>query len=732
MSSTCQLLIWTWTSVALLSSLTGMPIDLFFMCVLTLSIYVQAYDMGPTVFFFTAVTVCSSDLLVYNCDFGKPVVILAYFFAHCFLCYGLRNLNYSPTGTRTVWWPLVVTSMIFYLWIYKPWSLYPTPAFMRSMSAHCTVTGIYYLFWKFWYLTSRRLQAAMAFFGIVIPDVPVLILTDVTDSSCKVYWNANTKRGSGAVTHIIELNGFLIGSSAEKETAVHIIGLKPGTNHRLRVWASTSFRLNAPSEVVQFVTAQSSPAPSSRAREPTMEVISDAATGTSAAMPASVVSELLNAAESSVHSALDTELANLENQLATVTSKRKALNASSVETRQTMEAEIAEIQTEMKGYTDRKASAEVVRAEHKAKIKALEDKREELQQGVGHYKRLLAKETKRNDQVEVKVRAARKKLEALTREVQSAPAAEMEDSKRRPFAIEVTASPPPTSTPVPAHTDFLKTQRKACSALRTHLSTKKRALTTLKDHIATLQTEDHHTAAALDRTTLYVSLVSEHDRLAEEIKVEAGLKERLLRRFAVVGGDQQHPLRKANRVTPTPHPGSVASPRMGPLDHHHQQQQPWPVGSYQQLHNSALYSSAPPPYTPTSTIATPSPTLIQASPPRAPTPGMHHHHHLHHYHHQHNAFSLFQNSPLMIPPFSAASVGRNAATNNTNTHTANSTNNASASSVEDPDPFGFGRALHPAGVAGGREGGSHVTHQHGHTNGNGGLAPRRILSRKER
>lgn len=229
------------------------------MATLTLTIFVQAYELGIFVFLMLVTVIFLTDALVYGFIPYEFTTLNASFVVHTFLVYGMHGCGLAFDLPNLKGWLIVLAMIVLRFTVWNPWVNKPPPAFMSPIAAHCTVTGTYYLLWKVVFLGYKNFDQVSYMFGIVTPDEPVVVVEEITESALRVHWTAEPVHGAELEGHFIEVNGTIIGQSAPEENSMLITGLNPGTQHRLRIWAFAGARIKTPSKAVWVRTLDRSP-----------------------------------------------------------------------------------------------------------------------------------------------------------------------------------------------------------------------------------------------------------------------------------------------------------------------------------------------------------------------------------------------------------------------------------------------------------------------------------------
>ncbi|KAJ3288875.1 hypothetical protein HDU76_007609, partial [Blyttiomyces sp. JEL0837] len=301
------------------------------------------------------------------------------------------------------------------------------PLFMSPVAAHCTGFGLCYLLWKTAFVAYRNFDAISGFFGVALPDPPVITVREVADSHFKICWSAslmgvkgggNNYGGGGGgwntsgcknktggdsgnngdvAKHVMEVNGVVIGESAKEETCIVVMGLNPNTRYRVRVWAVAGKRTKTPSKSVLIKTLP--PTAVAAKPIPPPAVKNEKENSADATSEDSVKPELVKSpiAQPSPPKPTEEQLReqaerrkqeerDLDNEMARLTTEidllRKQLGETErnlAETKEQYQREETELRDELAALRETKKMADAPRAELKIRMKQLDDAKRDVE-----------------------------------------------------------------------------------------------------------------------------------------------------------------------------------------------------------------------------------------------------------------------------------------------------------------------------------------------------------------
>ncbi|TPX66948.1 hypothetical protein SpCBS45565_g04124 [Spizellomyces sp. 'palustris'] len=529
------------------------------MSALTITIFVQAYELGAIVFSALLFLIFVSDLLVYWLIPYEVTTFHASFTVHTFLVYGMHGFGLSVEVANMKSWLIVLAMIVLRFTVWDPWIHVAPPSFMAPVAAHCTVTGAYYLFWKVLFLSYKNFDQISYFFGILLPDEPVIVIKDITETSSNIYWRAEPVYGVEVQRHLIEVNGIVVGETSRDETGVLITGLQPETRYRVRVWACAGRRTRTPSKTVLMKTLKSSP----KASEDNARAIADSHMNPDEPEPCCEEPEL------------DEQLARVNEEIASLKKQQTEIQESQVDAEEQFQREQAEINAEVVNLNNSRKAGEGPRAELKARIKTLEDYRRQADELTAKLETKLTHELKLRQET-IDIMESRKqemvalesdliRIRAESKAVSTEPDARQQDLEKHVQEREDEISKLEAE---------LSRQEKLLDENRKQISQRESQLQTIEADIRAAATDrpDSNTLDENSWYNLFTHLQEEHKVLQADLREENRLKMRLLQRLAELrdrerrrlerdqeirrgGGGKYATWSRSNRPSPLPPPG---------------------------------------------------------------------------------------------------------------------------------------------------------------------------------
>ncbi|KAI9091716.1 hypothetical protein DFS34DRAFT_320089 [Phlyctochytrium arcticum] len=411
-----------WMLACLLTYWTSFPVEWLFMSALTLTIFSQAYSLGFVVFSVLLSVIFISDAIVYMTVPYEITTFNASFIVHSFLVYGIHGFGLAFEWQNLKAWLLVAAMLLLRFTIWNPWpeTAPPPPTFMAPLAAHCTVAGAYYFLWKVLFLSYKNFEQISYFFTVVLPDEPVIILKEVSDTHIKFYWTAESVHGAEVQRYLIELDGQIVGEVQADDRGTAITGLAPGSRHRIRIWAATaSRRIRTASRTLLVKTTESQPLEISQERsggeDETQEIV------VAPPPPPDQIHVPADYSQFEKHEAeVDNELAKADEDLAQIKRQYEEILVSFEEAKSQFEIEKQDINSEIARLTEEKKSTEGPRSEIKARLKTLEDSKRQADGRLSQIERKLKK--KQDEAREAAVLLDEKKRDVVDAERQWAAA----------------------------------------------------------------------------------------------------------------------------------------------------------------------------------------------------------------------------------------------------------------------------------------------------------------------
>ncbi|KAI8812854.1 hypothetical protein BJ742DRAFT_791999 [Cladochytrium replicatum] len=175
--------------VSLLNFWTAFPIEWLFFLYFTFTIFVQALEVGMAVFIVLSTVIVSTDILIFLLLPYRQTTFLASFIVHTFLIYGMHGFGLSLDMANFRGWLLLMSMILLRFTVWNPWFFEPPPTFMSPIAAHCTGFGICYTAWKTYFYAYKEFNTVASFFGILIPESPIITIREITDTSISVSWS---------------------------------------------------------------------------------------------------------------------------------------------------------------------------------------------------------------------------------------------------------------------------------------------------------------------------------------------------------------------------------------------------------------------------------------------------------------------------------------------------------------------------------------------------------------
>ncbi|KAJ3290432.1 hypothetical protein HK104_006785 [Borealophlyctis nickersoniae] len=374
-----------WMLVSLLNFWTAFPIEWLFFLYFTLTIFLQAHDLGLAVFTILLAIILLTDIVIYAFFSYAVTTYAASFIVHTFLVYGMHGFGLSFDSSNVRGWILVTAMIILRFTVWNPWhGLQTPPSFMSPVAAHCTGFGTCYMLWKLVFVCYKKFDSIAWFFGIVVPDVPVVVVREVGKDWIKVFWTCEKAVGCEVKGFLVEVNGVVIGEVGKDDMCVVVGQLVEDTRYRIRVWALAGRRIKTPSKCVLVKTLKPHipPGASHTHEGSTKSIEASAEAQEQFAAGLAAMSEFKRLGE-----AIAGVLTDLNNVRRARTDVEKLIQDA--ETQHAREE--AELREELGRLREAKKAGEAPRAELKAKIKQLEEAKRECDS----LKMKLEKEVKR-------------------------------------------------------------------------------------------------------------------------------------------------------------------------------------------------------------------------------------------------------------------------------------------------------------------------------------------------
>ncbi|KAI8809503.1 hypothetical protein BJ742DRAFT_226368 [Cladochytrium replicatum] len=175
--------------VSLLNFWTAFPIEWLFFLYFTFTIFAQALEVGMAVFVVLSTVIVSADILIFLLLPYRQTTFLASFIVHTFLIYGMHGFGLSLDMANLRGWLLLMSMILLRFTVWNPWFFEPPPTFMSPIAAHCTGFGICYTAWKTYFYAYKEFNTVAGFFGILIPESPIITVREITDTSISISWS---------------------------------------------------------------------------------------------------------------------------------------------------------------------------------------------------------------------------------------------------------------------------------------------------------------------------------------------------------------------------------------------------------------------------------------------------------------------------------------------------------------------------------------------------------------
>ncbi|TAQ83548.1 hypothetical protein B7494_g8133 [Chlorociboria aeruginascens] len=116
-----------------------------------------------------------------------------------------------------------------------------------------TCGALFWLLHRAWLTLWKPVPELISILGVEVPDAPIVSLAGIKADVVTLHW---TKPGVNrpVVKYLIQVNGVNVGESSRSETAITVIGLKPGHFYNVRVIAVGSNNFQAGSRVIRLRT----------------------------------------------------------------------------------------------------------------------------------------------------------------------------------------------------------------------------------------------------------------------------------------------------------------------------------------------------------------------------------------------------------------------------------------------------------------------------------------------
>ncbi|KAJ3108541.1 hypothetical protein HDU97_000823 [Phlyctochytrium planicorne] len=331
--------------------------------------------------------------------------------------------------------------------------------------------------WKLMFLMYRRFDVFTGFFGISSPGIPIVTVREISDTSFKIHWwvppashttstNAanppaapflGTKLGaplpdsappksgtdstdqsasseSDVKKHLIEVNGLIIGESSKDEICVVVTGLNPETQYRIRVWAVSTKRLKSPSGGVLIKTLPAKPAVAENA-----QTIEASASSKDETIQELDDTHLTPEAIKEKEALLDNEIDTLTVELEQLFRHQHEINVQMQSAEMQFKREEESLREELERLRESRKQGDLVRAEHKTRLKQLEDSKKELDTLKNRYEKEVkaskAEITSRDEKLKVE-REELRRLEEETKRMEVAIKQDAETTERKRVELE--------------------------------------------------------------------------------------------------------------------------------------------------------------------------------------------------------------------------------------------------------------------------------------------------------
>ncbi|KAI9204323.1 uncharacterized protein BJ171DRAFT_505486 [Polychytrium aggregatum] len=374
--------------LSLLNYWSAFPIEWMFFLYFTITIFVQAYNLGAPVFMILVTVVSLADIIIYALVPFKATSFASSFIIHSFLVYGMHGFGLSPTASNVRGWLLLAMMVSIRLSTWDPWSIQSPSSFVQLIAAHSTGFGSCYFAWKLTFLIYKRFDRISFFFGVIVPNPPFLTIKDITDSTFKMVWSPAPAQpfGVSLSKYLIDVNGVIIGESPiNGENCAIVMGLSPDTKYRVRMWAVGERRVKASSAPVLVRTtilATSSQAPGEAAPK-----IAQQTEETSAPQPSegTVSTSGKSEANHADDALLNQLIEQLQSELEILQRQQLELEKTVQETEEQYRQEEETLKIEIVRLKEARKLNDFPRQEQKARLKQMEDVKKELD---GQYARL--------------------------------------------------------------------------------------------------------------------------------------------------------------------------------------------------------------------------------------------------------------------------------------------------------------------------------------------------------
>ncbi|KAJ1675404.1 hypothetical protein EV182_001340 [Spiromyces aspiralis] len=238
-----------WASMYFLDKLDVLPIELFFFTFFSASLFANTFGVSAVVFYTLATAISAISVAVMHFVPYVATSFLSSVVVYSFLTWELHGLD--SVG-------IAMTAAMALGRLATPWCSLVPSAVRRLIAAYCTTFGAFWLAYKNISQVPSCIDILCGLFGIVPPAPPRVTISQVTDTSVCLMWDAGEPSGvsKSSLSHAgglveryeVEVNNRIVGGCGCFERSLLISGLEPGSLHRFRLWSISTDGCRSPSD----------------------------------------------------------------------------------------------------------------------------------------------------------------------------------------------------------------------------------------------------------------------------------------------------------------------------------------------------------------------------------------------------------------------------------------------------------------------------------------------------